>query len=249
MKKLLPFKKDLMEKKTKIIVLLVFVTLVVITVLGVSLGLTLKLSSPKPEVVEVVGEPDYTIKIEWKKVIGAKQYIIKYRYRDVYGEKYAFVTTDDNFVVIKRVKGNLDFSVQALNGREIQTSNFSNERTYVVEGLKLPALKSFGFTELPSFSAKINQDFEPVTYIYKGAEKEVEFYEFSDNHNPGDVVVLSYAELVEYVFNFPPGETYAKFRPVIYATIGDTIVDGPIELKELYENPTTYVVVRHYNPE
>jgi len=239
-----------MAKKTKIIVLVVFITVVVAVSLGLGLGLTLKLAIPKPEVIEVTGEPDYTIKIGWEKVI-AKQYIIKYRYRDVYGEKYRYETTDDNFIVIKRVKGNLDFSVQALNTRDIQTSKFSKESTYNVESLKLPSLSGFGFKELSGGRGMVDDYFQPVKYVYKGEERTVEFYEFVDNHNPDDVEILSYGELIDFVFNFPEGETLVKFRPVTYGEFGGTIIEieDRIELKELYENSTTYVTAKFINPD
>lgn len=238
-----------MTKRKIILIAIISTILLSVMVTGIVLSYTQKLTAPAPKVMEVTSEPDYNIKISWKPIFGAKQYVFEYKYKTVYPNQKFTEIISDNSVIIKRVRGELEFRVQALSRREKQASVFSEWKTYNVEGLKLDRMKAFGFSSVSTDELMLDSSFEPVKYIYKGIAKEVEFYEYSDNHNP-DGLILSFEELKDYKFNFPAGTTTTcKFRPVTNAEFMGSSIEGPIELKELYDMPTDYITIRYNKPE
>lgn len=236
----------------KLVLIIVSITILVSLTLGLSLGLTLKLRAPSPEVSSLSDEPDYLVTISWKKIVGAKQYFVEYFYDTLYPDIKYSTSISENQITIKRVRGLLKFRVRALSNREMQNGEYCDWLTYEIPGLKLETLNPFDFINTEN-GWKINYNFEPVTYIYKGQLRIVEYYEFSDNHNL-EPEILTYLEIQgegenPFYFNFPPGETICRFTPLTYTKYLGEPVYSPLELYELYDEVRSYVEIVHLNAE
>lgn len=236
--------------KNKLIFIIIGSLLGSFLILGLTLGFTLDLKTPNPFIQEVKGEPDYTIVISWEKVAGAKNYYVQYEYTELYPGIIESQAVVANSISIKRVRGLVKFRVKALSLRESQSSSYSEWIEYDVEGLKLPILSPFGFIYTED-GWKIDNNFTPVQYLYKGETKTVVFYEFTDNYN-NNSSYHSYNDLVgddAYTFNFPPGETICRFRTVNFTYFNGQSINEPKELYELYDEASSYVEIPHINPE
>lgn len=218
-------------------------------VLGLSLGLTLKLRSPVPSVTAVFEEPDYVLKISWDRVHGARQYYVEYFYETLYPDTIHTRAVTENKITINRIRGVLKFRVKALANRDMQSGEFSDWLSYEVPGLKLMTLLPFDFIYIEEEGWKIDYNFTPVEYIYKGEIKTVSFYEFTDNHN-AEPEVLTVKDMQEdWSINFPAGQTICRFRPLTYTYFDGVIIYDPPELHELYDEVLSYVTIHHDNPE
>ncbi|NLT18950.1 MAG: hypothetical protein BWX72_01307 [Firmicutes bacterium ADurb.Bin080] len=240
-----------MKKISKKLLLIIIGSLLGVSlVLGLTLGLTLVLKTPLPFVEEVKGEPDYTIVISWEKIAGAKNYYVQYEYTEIYPGNIENQVVDTNSISIKRVRGIVKFRVKALSLRDSQSSSYSEWVEYDVEGLKLPILSPFDLIYTEN-GWKIDNNFSPVHYTYKGEVKTVVFYELTDNFN-SEPTIVSYNELVgedSYPFNPPPGEIIFRFRPVNFTYFNEVVIYEPIELYELYDEASSYVEIIHITPE
>ncbi len=234
-----------LAKKWLVIIIIVAVLAVAGGAYGAVYGVThRKLKTPTAEVTSVVGEPDYTITISWNKVSGARVYTVEYIYSVYPDTVYTANEIGGTELTIKRVKGELKFRIKALGKYESNTSDFSEWYSYNVVPLTLDPFRGITFKNVGNQGYQIDMDyFYPVTYVYKGEQFTINYYEV-DAIGPGEErdqnslqpYAYSLLELHEGVtFNFPVGSGTWQFyiRPVLYVNVNG--VKEYIHNKEIYE--------------
>lgn len=205
--------------------------------------------APVPVVGAVLAEPDYTVTLEWSEIKQARSYIVEYEY-GLYPGVVHSVTVGATSVTVSRVKGTLRFRAKSVfsDGE----SDFSEWSEYNVPVLELDALRTFN-VKFEGGKYYIDADtFEPVTYVYKGERKTVNYYEF-DLVPPGaenvelNPMAYSLTQIREgFAFNIGDiGGVWKLYaRPALYVDInGEKDYSQVKELNELYKSEIQYIIV------
>lgn len=229
--------------------ILVVIVLTAMCLVATGCDGTKGLTSPSPVVGAVLAEPDYTVTLEWNSIKQAESYVVEYEY-GLYPEDIHSVATGSTSVTVRRVKGTLRFRAKSVSSTG--ESDFSEWCEYDVPELELDALRTFN-VKLENGKYYIDADtFEPVTYVYKGERKTVNYYEFdlvppdteSDTRNP---MAYSLTQIREgFAFNIGDISGVWKLyaRPALYVDInGEKDYSQVRELNELYKSEIRYIIV------
>ncbi len=246
-----------LSKKAIAIIVAIAVIVIAAGCFGATYGiLHRKLKTPDAKVVSVNAEPSYTIEIAWEKVSGAKFYTVEYKY-DLYPDVVHSATEIANTsLIIKMVKGNLQFRIKALGNYLSNTSDFSEWQNYYVEPLVLDTFRGFNFKYVEGDGYQIDMDtFYPITYTYKGTVYAVNYYEIDalnkdelrgeDELQPQAVSLTQLENGLSFKLPSGSGEWNFYVRPVLYVEINGvkdyTQAEG---LYELYDENISYTKIQ-----
>ncbi len=245
-----------LTKKAIAIIVIVVVLIIGAGCFGATYGiLHRKLKTPCIKTVNVTAEPDYIIELSWDKISGAHSYTLEYRYSLYPDVVHTLSNVSNEMATIKMIKGNLEYRIKAIGKYSSNTSDFSAWCTYMVNPLTLDQLRPFNFTYIAGEGIQINMDtFTPVTYVYKGNQYVVNYYEIDalneeELRGEDDLQPQAYSisQLEEgLTFHLPQGSGTWRFyiRPVLYVEINGvkdyTQAEG---LYELYDENINYIIV------
>ena len=249
-------KKLGLSKKAIAIIIVLAVLIVAAGCFGTTYGiLHRKLKTPNASVVNVIAEPNYLIELSWDKVLGAKSYTIEYKYSLYPNVVHTLSDIAGESALIKMVKGTLEYRIKAVGTYASNVSDFSDWNTYEVEPLTLDAFRGFNFKLIAGEGYQIDMDtFSPVTYVYKGTNYAVNYYEIdalNEDEIRGEDELAPQAYSITQLragvtFHMPVGSGTWKFfvRPVLYVEINGvkdyTQSEG---LYELYDENINYTIV------
>lgn len=241
--------------KKAIAVIVIVLTLVLV---GGGFGITYgvmhrKLKTPNANVVRVNAEPDYTIDLSWEKVSGAISYTVQYKYALYPNEIFTASAIGGTSLSVKMVKGELQYRIKSVGKYASNTSDYSEWKSYEVEPLSLDTFRGFNFKYVAGKGHQIDMDtFYPVTYMYKGSEYAINYYEIAIHSTDEGLTEEEYQfqtySLTQFeegiTFNFQSGKWICYIRPVLYVEINGIKDYSQIEgLYELYNENIDYTVI------
>lgn len=208
-----------------------------------------RLRAPVAEVSGIIAEPDYTVTLAWSASDGADSYDVEYEYGIYPGDVHS-VTTGTTSVTVKRVKGELKYRVRAVAGEE--KGEFSEWLNYDVPELELDALRTFNIIFRDGKYYIDVDTFEPVTYLYKGERKTVNYYEFDllppDSEDTGRKPQAYSLTQIREGFAFNIGDIAGVWRlyarPALYVDVNGVKDYSQVkELNELYSSEPNYIII------
>ncbi|MBR6750741.1 MAG: hypothetical protein IKM01_00620 [Clostridia bacterium] len=224
----------------KAIIIIVVASLIILSgaTVGIYFGVTsYVLDTPQISIddSDITANPDYTITIKWTPIKRAEKYYVEYEYATVEKGVIHKTETTSNSLTVARKRGEFKVRVVALAKKDKNSGQFSEWYTKDVKAIELDSVKLFNFKNQNGEYFIDFTTFTPVRYTYKGIEREVEYYEFTDEYND-EPLILSLGQMRNHAFHFPSGEEWEyKVRPSNYAVINEQIFVEPKELYEIFE--------------